>query len=104
MALPTDATDGRDGLMDGTGPAALGTRRPGRMLGVPGPVRARLQGNRVEGCRIGGADRGTCARGGRCGGSPGARGSLECCAALPAAVFIPGRWPRLFVAGRGSCS
>lgn len=42
--------------MDGTGPAASGTRRPGRVLGVLGPARARLQRPGVEGCGVGGAE------------------------------------------------
>lgn len=52
MAPRLDATDGRNGLMDGTGPAASGTRCPGLTLGVLGLA----AGTRVEGCGFRGAE------------------------------------------------
>lgn len=70
----------RVNLVDRTGRAASGTRRPGRTLGVRGPPRGRAAGNRGRGLRVSGCGA-ECRRwqralgAGRCAGEGrGARG------------------------------
>lgn len=98
MALPRDATDAGDGLRDGDLPGGLGGAPAlGGCLGCLGAGEGAAAGSGV-------AERGARARGTPYGGSRGARGSLQCSAAVRDAVFILGCRPRLFVAGRAACS
>lgn len=81
------------GALRGRGAAGSGRCEVGagalRSLGAAGPGRCGAGALRGRGA----------ARSGR-----GARGWPECCAAVAAALFIPGRGPRPFVAGRAACS